>query len=305
MATEIHQDFTASSTPADDARTVILNRISWGAVFAGVAAGLAIQLVLNILGASLMAAILDPVGGDNPSVGNLSMGAALWWAVSGILAGAVGGYVAGRTSGSPDDGTAAWHGFTSWAATTLVLAALLTSSAGAAFSGVYGGVKDLLGTTVQTAVTAGAAAVASPSDPLASLEQQVRGATAGTDPAAMRDAAVNAVRATVTGDPANAAAAREQAAQSVAAAQNVSIEEARTRVAQYEKQYRDTVEQAKQKALQAAEAARKVTVRAGLVIALALVFGALAAWFAGAAGAVSPSFTTALVRRRVVRSVAG
>ena len=108
MGTEIHQDYTASSPPADDARTVILNRIFWGAVFAGVAAGLAIQLVLNILGASLMAAILDPLGGDNPSAGNLSMGAALWWAVSGILAGAVGGYVAGRTSGSPDDGTGAY-----------------------------------------------------------------------------------------------------------------------------------------------------------------------------------------------------
>ena len=185
----------------------------------------------------------------------------------------------------------------------LILAALLTSSAGAAFSGVYGGVKDLLGTTIQTAVTVGAAAVESPSDPLASLEQHVRGATTGTDPAVMREAAVNAVRATVTGDPANAAAAREQAAQSVAAAKNISVEDARTRVAQYEKQYSDTVQQAKQKALQAAEAARNVTVRAGLVIALALVFGALAAWFAGAAGSVSPTFTTALNRRRVARGV--
>ncbi len=300
MATEIVQDYTATTTPADDARTVILNRISWGAVFAGVAAGLAIQLVLNILGASLMAAILDPLGGDNPTVGNLSIGAALWWTVSGILAGAIGGYVAGRTSGSPDEGTASWHGFTSWAATTLVLAALLTSSAGSAFSGVYGGVKDLLGTTVQTAATAGAAVAA---NPLAALELQVKSALGATDPAAMRESAVNAVRAMVTGDPANAAAAREQAAQSVAAAQNVSIDEARGRVAQYEKQYRDTVEQAKQKALEAAEAARKVTVRAGLVIALALIFGALAAWYAGAAGAVSPTFTTALVRRRVVRGV--
>ena len=298
MATEILE--TAASTPADDARTVILNRISWGAVFAGVAAGLAIQLVLNILGASLMAAILDPVGGDNPSVGNLSMGAALWWAVSGILAGAVGGYVAGRTSGSPDEGTASWHGFTAWAATTLVLAALLTSSVGSAFSGVYGGLKDLLGTTVQTATAAGSAAL---SNPLAALELQVSSALGGTDPAAMRDAAVNAVRATVTGDPANAAAAREQAAQSVAAAQNVSIDEARGRIAGYEKQYRDTVERAKQKALEAAEATRKVTVRAGLVISLALIFGALAAWYAGAAGAVSPTFTTALIRRRVVRGV--
>jgi len=300
MATEIVQDYTASTTPADDARTVILNRISWGAVFAGVAAGLAIQLVLNILGASLMAAILDPLGGDNPTVGNLSIGAALWWTVSGVLAGAIGGYVAGRTSGSPDEGTASWHGFTAWAATTLVLAALLASSAGSAFSGVYGGVKDLLGTTVQAATTAGAAVAA---NPLTALEFQVSNAIGTTDPAAMRDAAVNTARAMVTGDEASTAAAREQAAQSIAASRKVSIEDARALVAQYEKQYRDAVQQAKQKALEAAEAARKVTVRAGLVISLALIFGALAAWYAGAAGAVSPTFTTALIRRRVVRGV--
>jgi hypothetical protein len=290
-----------SATPAADVRTVIVNRISWGAVLAGVAAGLAIQLVLNILGASLLAALLDPLGNETPSAGNLSIGAALWWAVSGILAGAIGGYVAGRTSGTPDESTASWHGFTSWAATTLILAALLTSSAGAAFSGVYGGVKDLLGTTVQTAATAGAAAVAGPGDPLAALEKQVRTASGGNDPAALRDAATNAVRAVVTGDQAGVAAAREQAAQAVATAQNISIEDARTQVAEYERQYRDAAAQAKQKALEAAETARKTTVRAGLVIVLALIFGALAAWYAGAAGAVEPTFTRALFRRSVLR----
>ena len=301
MVTETRDQVVLGTTPDEDARTLLLNRISWGAVFAGVAAGLAIQLVLNILGASLMAALLDPLGNETPSAGNLSIGAALWWAVSGILAGAIGGYVAGRTSGSSDDSTGGWHGFTSWAATTLVLTALLTSSAGAAFSGIYGGVKDLLGTTVQTVAAAGSAALAGPGDPLAALEQQVRASTGGTDPAAMRDAAANAMRAVVTGDAATANAAREQAAQTMASAQNISIEDARTRVGQYEKQYRDAAEQAKQKALQAAEVARKTAVRAGLAIALSLIFGALAAWYAGSAGTVDPTFTAALIRLRVRR----
>ena len=43
--------------------------------------------------------------------------------------------------------------------------------------------------------------VASGSNPLADLEQRIRSATGGTDPAAARDAAVGAVRALVTGDP--------------------------------------------------------------------------------------------------------
>ena len=40
--------------------------------------------------------------------------------------------------------------------------------------------------------------------------------------------------------------ARERAAQAIAKAQNVSIEEARKQVQQYEQQYRETVDQAKQ-----------------------------------------------------------
>ena len=136
-----------------------------------------------------------------------------------------------------------------------------------------------------------APAVASGSNPLTDLEQRIRSASGGSDPAASRDAAVGAVRALVTGEPSQAEAAREQAAAALAKAQNVPIEQAREQVAQYEQQYRQAVEQGKQKAAAAADTAAKTATRAALFSVLALVLGALAGWFGGRAGAVDPTLT--------------
>ena len=57
-----------------------------------------------------------------------------------------------------------------------------------------------------------APAVANMSDPIGTIERQVRDASGGTDPAAMRDAAVSAVTAALTADDAEADTAREDAA---------------------------------------------------------------------------------------------
>ena len=37
-------------TPAEDARTILINKISWGAVLAGVVVALVAQLILNMIG---------------------------------------------------------------------------------------------------------------------------------------------------------------------------------------------------------------------------------------------------------------
>src|SRR5687767_3683175 len=85
-------------TPAEDARTIMLNKVSWGAVFAGVVVMLVTQLILNLLGIGIGAATLDPAAGaaENPSASSFSIGAGLWFALSGILASLAGGYAAGR-----------------------------------------------------------------------------------------------------------------------------------------------------------------------------------------------------------------
>ena len=106
---------------ADDASTILINNVSWGGVLAGVVAGLVTQLILNMIGIGIGASTLNPMTGDNPSASGFSIGAGLWWALSGIIAAFVGGYIASRLSGRPKASTGGWHGLTSWALTTLVV----------------------------------------------------------------------------------------------------------------------------------------------------------------------------------------
>src|SRR3954462_139282 len=103
------------ATPAEDQRTILLNEIAWGAVLAGVVVALVTQLLLNMLGLGIGIATLNPGTPDNPSATSLSIGAGIWWTLSGILASLAGGYAAGRLSGRPKEATAAWHGLTAWA----------------------------------------------------------------------------------------------------------------------------------------------------------------------------------------------
>lgn len=286
-------------TPAEDARTILLNRVSWGAVLAGVVTALVTQLILNMLGLGIGVATIDPGTSDNPAASTFSIAAAIWWVVSGIIASFVGGYMAGRLSGRPKESTAGWHGLTAWALTTLIIFYLLTSAVGTVLGGVYntvssaaGGLGRTVGATAQTAAQTMAPSIAGITDPFGSIENQVRSASGGNDPAALRDAAVAAMRAAVTGDQAQAQDARERAAQALARAQNIPVEEARTRVGQYEQQYRQAADQAKQKATQAADTASKVVSRGALFGSIALLLGALAAWFGGRSGAVDPTITS-------------
>jgi hypothetical protein len=298
-------------TPAEDMRTMMLNKVSWGAVLAGVVVALVVQLIINLFGIGIGAATLDPGAGagENPSARGFSIGAALWWTLSGIIASLAGGYAAGRLAGKPRENTAGWHGLTAWALTTLVIFYLLTSSVGALLGGTYrtltsalGNVAQTAGGAIQTAAQTAAPGLARVTDPFASIEQSVRGASGGNDPAALRDAAVSAVRAALTGDQAQAQEARDRAAQALARAQNVPVEQARTQVQQYEQQYRQAAEQARQQATQAARVASRAVSRAALFGSIALLLGALAAWFGGRMGAVDPTITSNYMRARLGRT---
>ena len=282
------------ATPAEDQRTILLNEIAWGAVLAGVVVALVTQLLLNMLGLGIGIATLNPGTSDNPSATSLSIGAGIWWTLSGVLASLVGGYAAGRLSGRPKEATAAWHGLTAWAFTTLVIFYLLSSTVGGVLGGVYNTVSGALsgvGRTAASTMSVAAPALAQVSDPFSAIESSMRDATGGNDPAALRDTAISAVRAALTGDQAQAQEARERAAAAVARAQNIPIEEARQQVAGYEQQYRQAADQARQQATRAADTAARVVSRGALFGFFALALGALAAWFGGRAGAVYPTLT--------------
>jgi len=297
-------DFTAPHfspvSPAEDVRTVMLNRISWGAVIAGVVMCLVTLLILNMIGLGIGVSTLEPAAtaAENPSAKSLSIGAAVWFVLSGVISAFVGGYTAGRLAGKPKESTSGWHGLTAWALTTLLIFYLLTASMGSLVGGVFnavtstlGGIGRTVGGATQTAAQAAGPSLAEASDPFSAIENQVKAATGGNDPAALRDAAVSAVRAAVSGDQAQAQAARERAAQALAKAQNIPEDQARAQVQQYEQQYRQAAEQAKQQAAQAADKAAKAVAWASLLTSLALLLGALAGWLGGRAGTVYPTLT--------------
>jgi len=274
----------------------MLNRISWGAVFAGVVVALATQLLLNLLGMGIGAAALNPGAGDSPSATSFSVGTGVWFALSSILAALAGGYAAGKLAGVPNESTGSWHGLTTWALATLVVFYILSSTLGGILGGAYRGMTSVLGgvasavsSTAQTAAQVAGPSVSHITDPFSSIEQSLRNAIPGNDPTALRDAAIAAMRAAVTGDQLQAAEARERAAQAIARAQNISSEDARRQVQQYEQQYRQAVDQAKQQATQVADTVAKTVSAAAWLGFITLLLGAIVAWFGGRMGTVEPT----------------
>lgn len=289
---------TTSLSPVatGDTRAVLLNEVSWGAIFAGAVTALVTQVVLNLVGVGVGLASVGTNAADNPDASTFSLGAGLWFVVSGIAASLAGGLIAGRLSGKPLPGVAALHGLVAWAVTTLVVLYLITSAASGlvggtlgTVSGALGGAGNLVGGTVQTAAQAAAPSLSKIANPLDGIEQKVREQSAGQDPQAARDAAVAAVRAVLSGDPAQKEQAKSRAADALAKAQGIAPDQAKAQIDGYEKQYQQAVATAKQKAEAAAVAAKSAATQGAFYAALALILGALAAFFGGRLGAPKPA----------------
>ena len=286
---------TSAPAPTEEIRSILQNRVSWGAIFAGVVVALVTQVLLTMLGAGIGIATLDPGTGDNPAASTFSIVAGIWYMLSGIVAAFVGGYIAARLSGKTVPTTGALHGLTTWALTTLLVLWFLTSTVGALVGGVFSGVVSAVGGASQTIATAAAPIVAE-ANPLDAIQSQVR--ATGTDPEALNASAINAVRKLMTGSEADAAPAREQAAQALAQARGIPVDQATQQVAAMEKQYRDTVAAAKQRAVDAAEATASAASTGAISAFIALVLGAIAGWLGGRSGVVHPVYADRVVPSR-------
>ncbi len=307
--TDLDRTSAVGGYPADDLRTIAVDKVAWGAIFAGAVIALVAQVILNMVGLGVGLSTVDPAGNGTPTAGMLSSGAGIWFVISGILASAAGGWLAGRLAGKPALNTGGLHGLVSWAVSTLVVVYLLSSAVGGVASGAFntvtstlGGAGSLVGGSVKTAAQAAAPSLPGMNDPFSNIEGQVR-ANTGNDPQALKDAAVTAVRAAVTGDAGQQADAQEKAAQVLAKAQNEPVEQARTQVQQYVQQYRDSAARAKEQARQAADATARVASQGALYGALALILGALAAFLAGRGGAKGPLAHSAAVAPATSRRV--
>lgn len=273
-------------------------QVSWGAIFAGVVVALVVQILLTMLGAGIGIATIDIGTYANPEASTFSIAAGIWYMLCGIIAAFAGGHVSSRLSGRTSPTTGALHGLTTWAFTTLLVLYFLTSTVGALVGGAFSGIASVVGGASQTiAQTAGP--IIANSNPLDALESQVR--ATGTDPEALNAAAMNAMRNLVMGDAAGADTARTQAAQALATARGIPLEQATAQVADMEKHYRATIDAAKQQAVDAAIATASAVSTGAISAFIALVLGAIAGWYGGRSGVMYPVYADRIVpsRRRV------
>jgi len=130
--------------------------IRWGAILAGVAVGISVQLALTLLGIATGLSMTEVSQGEGVGTGPL-----IWAGLSMLVAAFVGGYVAARMSGLKRKADGVLHGAVSWAVTTILFAVLASSVGGTLMSGVF----NNMGQLAQAGVPGGA------SGPIAAMMQ--------------------------------------------------------------------------------------------------------------------------------------
>jgi len=146
--------------------------ISWGAVFGGLVSGMAMYLLLTLLGVAAGLSAIDPQGAE--PVGRVPMLTGIWTGISMIAAAFTGAYVTTRMSGMTRQTDGILHGLVSWGVSTLFFAYLVTTSVG----GLLGGTFSMLGKGAKAlggAATGAGGAVASSSDARSRLESLITG----------------------------------------------------------------------------------------------------------------------------------
>ncbi len=128
-----------------------LSQISWGAIFAGIIAAIAINWLLNLFGLTIGVTIADVANYDSVGSG-LGWATIIWMTLSMLAAYYIGACIAARLSGRPDETSGMLHGVTVWGLGTI--ATLVMVSMGVS-NVVYSGYQVLSGGTqaVATATT--------------------------------------------------------------------------------------------------------------------------------------------------------
>lgn len=113
-------------------RRILIPTLRWGAILAGVAAGLSTQLLLAMLGLASGLSLANVSEGVTPGSGTL-----LWSILSLLIAALVGSYVAGRVSGLSRKVDGMLHGVVTWSVSTLLFIMMATSVGGTLLSGIF------------------------------------------------------------------------------------------------------------------------------------------------------------------------
>ncbi len=123
-------------------------RVSWGGIWGGVLVGMGALLLLTALGVAIGISAVDPSGTDVQSIG---IGAAVWAAVSLLIALYIGGMVSTRIGAVFDKTTGMFEGVLVWVLSVLLMAYLAGSGIGLVASGAFklvGGATQAIGSMV-------------------------------------------------------------------------------------------------------------------------------------------------------------
>lgn len=112
-----------------------LKRVSWGAIFGGTFMSLAVMVLLGSLGLAVGATTIDPLTGETPSVRALSIGAGIWWLVSGGLALFAGSWATSKLAGPRRRLESTLHGLVTWSFTSTLAVILMSTVVGSMISG--------------------------------------------------------------------------------------------------------------------------------------------------------------------------
>jgi hypothetical protein len=256
--------------------------VDWSAIIAGVILASAISLVLISFGSAVGLNFINFGYGHGPNPIFVGIAAAtwlLWVQISSFMAG---GYLTGRlrrrhfdADEHESDLRDGAHGLLVWAGAAILGTIIAVGGIGAVASAV--GSAAATTTTAASNVAEGAADAV---DPNAYFIDTMFRSTQPVDAAAARDEAGRIFAQAALGDGTVAEADRTYLATVVAANTGIPVEEAQARV----DQAIASVEEARQKAIEAARIARNTAIISAFLLAASLLVSAIGAFWAAQKG---------------------
>ena len=280
--------------------------LCWGAVIAGAVAALSAHLLITLFGIGLGVQLIDPITDSEPAE-KFSLGVGIAWSVSALISLWIGGWVAGRLTPEPNRRLGRLHGVLVWSLATVIMAFVVTSSAGA----LAGGIAKLTGKTLAVAGQAGGVAVGAASGGAVSKIVEENGNLLGSfaeelspaqpttganaeqaQPGARREVSWALVRFFSLEENHRSTEAREALVKAIDDNTALNREDAQRRVdgwiASYDRVQKDLktlADRAEQKAREAADATADYLTHVAVWTFIAFIIGAVSAACGGCSGA--------------------
>jgi hypothetical protein len=267
--------------------TAAIKRMSWGAVLAGAAVALSVQLLLSLLGLGIGLATVDPATGDTPDAASFGIATGVFYAIVTLLSLFAGGWVAGRLAGMPVRTDGLLHGLVTWSVAMLLLLYVVTTSVGAVLSGTLGMVGNALQAAGQGVQAAAGAAAESDfgEEAMNTIEQQAQQllgqaqqATGAQDTSDLLDQVMAIAQGGLSDQE------QQQILDQIVEQTGVTREEAEAQLQQLETQYEEAKVAAEEQAREVAQATSEAISQGAFWSFVALLCGAIAAAVGGLVG---------------------